>query len=314
MLKKKYFLIASLLLVFLLISAVSCNNKDVITGDWGWIGGTEGLFVSFVPDQPPVSVLSGGNEPFFITVQLENQGEYDIKADEVLTTVYGFDYKAFNIEQESKYLTEPIIGKKEEADIIIQGDQVQIDYEANYMDVLPYQQPFDISVNYCYRYQTRAGIQLCLKQTPRERTKETECIISNTELDFGSSAAPVQISAPSQRPTGKNEISVTFTISNVNAGSIYSSDFIKSGVCMDNRDYANKAYVVVNFASGDIPITCPKLSNSNSGEVKLIEGKTTITCNIDTTNVQSTAFEKPLSIAIDYAYKDSIIQAITIEK
>ena len=83
---------------------------------------------------------------------------------------------------------------------------------------------------------------------------------------------------------------------------------------MDNRDYANKAYVVVNFASGDIPITCPKLSNSNSGEVKLIEGKTTITCNIDTTNVQSTAFEKPLSIAIDYAYKDSIIQAITIEK
>lgn len=314
MLNKKYFLMSSLILVFLLVSSATCEKDTQVTGDWGWIGGTEGLLASFVPDQPPASVLSGGNEPFYITVQLENQGEYDVKPDEILSTVYGFDYKAFDIQEESKYLSEPLVGQKEEAGTIISGDISQLDYEANFLDILPYQQPFDVSVNYCYRYQTRAGIKLCLKQTPRERTTETECAVSNNELDFGASGAPVQISAPSQRPTGKNEVSVTFTVSNANAGSIYSSDFIKTGTCMDDRDYADKVYVAVNFASGDIPINCPKLSNGNSGEVKLIEGKTTITCSIDTTNEQATAFEKPLSIAIDYAYKDSITQPITIEK
>ncbi|MBS3159945.1 hypothetical protein J4436_04095 [Candidatus Woesearchaeota archaeon] len=312
---RKYIIYITFLLSMLFITAASCGgDRSSSETKFSWIGGTDGIIASFIPDSPPLSVLGGGVDPFTIDVQLENKGEYNIKPNEALVTLQGFDYTSFSISAPSQYITEGLIGKTEQGDVIVEGDQSSVSYEANYVGSSTFSQEFTITANYCYKYQTKTAAILCLKQIPKERTRETECAIENQQLQFGSSSAPVQITSFSQRSTGKNEISFTFKIENKGQGNIYKPKFVTKGECRDDKTYADEVFVRLNFESGNVPIKCAALDNANEGHIKLSQGLKQMSCSIDTTNLQTSAFEKSLSVTIEYTYKESASQSITIEK
>src|SRR3989344_5947315 len=150
------------------------------------------------------------------------------------------------------------------------------------------------------------------KKVTGEQT--AKCKIDNPKLLAGSSAAPVQITSLTQRPTGKNEISFIMTIENVGKGDVYPPSFIQQNTqCLEKTDTKNKLNVAVSFPDNRPSITCPALKNSNKGEVSLIQGKTTITCKIDTNQEQETTFTRSPTIELDYVYKNTISTKITVK-
>src|SRR3989338_4948843 len=77
--------------VFLLFIA-GCGSGDVATGapTTPFLGGTQGLEISFLEGSPPAEVTDGDTFDFQALVQLKNVGEHDIKKKDINVSLIGF--------------------------------------------------------------------------------------------------------------------------------------------------------------------------------------------------------------------------------
>ena len=311
---KKLYLV--LFLIFLLAFSGCASKKKQETSLGAFLGGTEGMSFLFVEEEPPETILDNSNQPFFITLQLKNEGEYSIKENEILTTLSGISYESFSITKASQRnqnsLEKGYLNKQ--TGEIIEGATDQISYEADYQEDLAYDLPFTISANVCYAYQTQAVAQLCLSKQPTRRPQKTDVCAITEEKEVGNSGAPVQITSFSQRAAGQNEVSVTFKVENNNKGETYNPNFINNiQDCVSDDREKNKVYIKVASEQA-IDISCPKLGGGKEGEVRLINDQTTVTCNIDTQGLaEATPFAGVMDILVDYTYKDNIATDLTVE-
>jgi len=309
------YLILGLLLSLLILAGCKKNDKEPQLKT-GFIGGKEGIVPALeVTSGKENEVLDAGLEDFQINVNLENKGEHTVKENEILATLIGIDYRSFSINPASLKNIEPVDKIRKEQEKKLSGGQTALSFPANFKDDIPVDQVYDLGVNVCSTYQTGATTNLCLRKEATRRGEQTaKCKIDNPKLLAGSSAAPVQITSLNQRPTGKNEISFIMTIENVGKGDVYPPSFIQQNAqCLEKTDTKNKLNVAVSFPDNRPSITCPALKNSNKGEVSLIQGKTTITCKIDTNQEQETTFTRSPTIELDYVYKNTISTKITVK-
>ena len=92
--------IIGVVLVSLLLTA--CSNQNNGNPDaTGFLGGTQGVQLSFGDNAPPSMIADGGDQPFPVIVKAENLGEEAIPRENATITLEGFSFSAFNISQDN---------------------------------------------------------------------------------------------------------------------------------------------------------------------------------------------------------------------
>ena len=314
-------IIAILTLVSILLLVAGCEGNTSTTSKGGYIGGNQGLIIQYALDSPPAKVLDADQETFSIALQLTNKGEYDIKAGEVIATLTGINYITYGITDSTLKNVAQIekVKKTAEGIVLDGGVSTDISYTAGYKEDLPVDQSETIVTNVCYRYQTEATTAMCLRKEVTGKGETSDSCKVGDALIAGNSGAPIQITQMTESIAGKNQVSLTMKIENVGTGVAYTPEGLLEGKCSETgtklKDYKNKVQVQVSFPTlPSAAVSCGKFKGTSSGTLDLVGGKTTtLSCTIDTTNLQETTFTSSPKVLVDYMYKESINQAIQIQ-
>jgi len=322
-LMKKIYVLFSLFVLLLFIGGCKTTGETKLMK--AFVGGSKGLDISFVEGEPPEKVADFNSEQFRITLLLKNEGELGIEDNNVRVTLSGIGQNQFGMTEEfgmteglTKTNTNFISGTEKRREEILDGGEDEITYTAIYMPDLKQDFTPTITANVCYVYGTRTLTNLCLRKDIARKEREGECVVDEYKT-IENSGAPIQVTSLSEMKGGTNTVRVIFNIENVGSGTVYEKGTFSSGDCSesnDNRDKENKLNVEIKPIGGvDIAnCECARLGGGSKGVVKLnIEGKAVITCVASTAGLQSTAFEAPLNINLDYDYKERISRKITVE-
>jgi hypothetical protein len=304
--KKTYFSIFFVISIVLFMGA-ACNNADTnLSG--AYVGGVSGLDLSFVESEPPAEVLDDNSEGFSISVLLKNIGEYDIGIGKIKTTLSGINIADFQIQDATKVSENLLDGVKKDGNDKIPGGEEQIIYDAKYKPDL--NQDFDtgIKASICYQYGTKTLTKLCLLKDPTRRATAGDVCNVKSEKIVQNSGAPVHIISLIETPSGKDSIRITFDVENIGSGIVYSRNAFDSGDCLNKEDGKDYVHVKV-LPTGNLRVQCAKLNNANEGDVRLMtDGKASVTCEIDTSNLQDLPYENPVNINLEYYYYNYITQ------
>lgn len=306
------FYVLFLVLLLSLSGAQGCPKEETEAVAGVYIGGVSGLDASFVPGEPPVEVLDNKQEAFYITLSVENFGEFTVPKGKVIATLSGinkddFGMKSLNIKSKSEIYGVSRIGTE-----VIEGgfEEMQFD-EAKYKPDLPADFTLQLRADVCYAYQTDSLTRLCLKKNPLQRREEDVCDVTSEFIVVDNSGAPLQISDVKSVGAGVDSVIFKFVVENMGAGVVY-EDNAFTDKCEFKQDKKDKVNVKVKSPSGKLDIKCGILSDKDYGVVRLIDGRKTVSCNIKTSGLQETAFEEPLEVVLNYFYKDSVGTGFTV--
>lgn len=305
-----------LLFVFLIVLAgcASLTRTQQPESEGAFVGGTQGLSMSFVEGEPPARVLDDGQEVFFITLMLRNEGEFTVPTGRIISSLSGISQDAFalkSLDAKSDFVLE---SKSKSRDATLPGGQEEISFgEAKYKPDLPADFPIDLRADICYDYQTEAVTSICLKKNVLARDElEDNCMIDNPSLKVENSGGPIQISNVNERPGGNNKVRVSFDVSNRGIGAVYEPNTFTSS-CGGNEDKKDTMFVEISSTSNKYKIACSRFGNTNRGLVRLVNGVKTVNCEVDTSGLQETSFTDFLIIKSTYMYRDAVSVPITIE-
>ncbi len=307
--KKSYVYI---LLIILAVFVSGCNgNTDDVPGK-SFVGGDDGLEISFIDDEPPERVLDNNAEQFFITVSLKNKGEHTIESGKAIVTLSGISKDQFQIDSLSKKNQNQMPGVVKERTSSLEGGLDDVTFTAKFKQDLNQDFIPSITANICYAYGTRALSNICLRRDIVRREQEGECVVDE-DKDIENSGAPIQIISLKERRAGSNEIKLIFEVQNKGTGKSFARTAFNNGVCGEDPTKEDFINVEVKPIS-KVSVRCDKFAGTASGVVRLnSEGKTTVSCDISTAGLQDNAFEEPLNINLDYIYKERISKQVTVE-
>lgn len=303
--KKRYFVF---LLVISILFIAGC--KDGGTSAGSFIGGDQGLELSFVVGEPPETVLDNHQDPFDITVLLKNKGEADIKRDDIIVTLQGISKDDFGVSSLSRKNIDALEGRERFGQEAIEVDETEVRFTSlNYLHDLNADFDVDIRADVCYEYSTKAVTSLCLKKDATKRKTQDACEVNNDAVAVDNSGAPIKVKSMRQRASGSNQIKFTFDIEKIAAGDIFEPGTFKDK-CEVDEDKKDRVLVEVTSA-GNLPITCSRLDGTRK-VVDLIGEKRTISCNVNTAGLQDTAFLRRIRLDLSYMFKDSKTTPLTI--
>jgi hypothetical protein len=301
------------LLFVLMLSLLGVEGcpEEKTSGDLGaYIGGTNGMDISFVDEEPPMQVLDQ-DDPFYITLLVENMGEYTIPSGKIIATLSGVSKEAFNINSLSIKSSSDLFGKTKIGEEVIEGGLEELQFsQAEHKYDLPADFSTQLRADVCYLYKTNSLAKLCLKKNPIQRNQDDVCFVTNENVEIENSGSPLQISDVKTR-AGSKSVTLTFVVENKGSGNVYEENSFSSN-CILKQDKKDKISVEIKTRTAKLPIQCGVLEDSNKGVVRLINDRKTISCNIMTTSLQDTAFEEPVEIILDFFYKEAIGKTFTV--
>jgi len=310
MMKKS--VIIAVLLVFLVMGCDQFRtSKATKTG--AFIGGTKGLDVGFAKDEPPAQVLDSGQQDFFITLVITNQGEFSIPNGGIIASLSGIAREALglsNLNARSNFILD---GSRKTATGTGAGGVEELQFgKATYKPDLPADFSLNLRADVCYDYETNAVATLCLRRNvlQRETTQEV-CDVNTQAPNLENSGAPMQVQNLQARGVALNKIRVSFDVVNAGGGLVYSINTF-SNFCGGNEDKKDNVLVGVTMPGSGARISCSRL-NGNAGTVRLVDNIKTITCDIDTSGLQETTFEDLLRINLKYTYRGAVTVPIQIK-
>ena len=129
---KKTILIAIILVSIFLVACTSGGTSKTTAS--GFIGGKEGLSTTLTIDSTSGGnkIFDNGVDPFKINVNLQNKGEHEVKESEVLITLDGVNFNAFQIRDPSQRSILPLSGLRKEAGKVTAPAQTIVEFDANY--------------------------------------------------------------------------------------------------------------------------------------------------------------------------------------
>lgn len=307
----------ALVLAFTLIFASGCGEQQE-TGNNPFIGGTTGLTLSFMENSPPAYVYDSGTSPFFIYVQLNNGGEWEVKKEDVIVRILGIDPSEFGVSSDD-LVRQPLddlmpTTKQSDTGEIIPGGMTLVEFpEMNYMGSAVSNLPtLNLAAKVCYLYGTNAVSQACVKKNPTD-TDDKICTIEGYKSTF-SSSAPVQVVNFHQSQVGKNRVGFSFMVQKSANGKIYEKN-TKCGY--DTTPRENRVWVEVSAPGWDA-IKCTGLQGGSSGTIWLppttssgTSAGMTITCTQEV--LATTDYTKPVSIKLMYDYEDVVLTTLEIK-
>ncbi len=284
-----------------LLAACSGQDQNNSLKD-PWIGGTDGVLISFEENAPQPEVFDGGDYPFGVVVKLKNEGEYDVPKENVKVTISGILASEFGKTEASliKRPDENILPKRKDAEGRVEdSDPVFVDFgDFTFNSSLVAQQPYTFRAEACYTYQTTANSVVCILEDNLDEAGL--CKVSEQKQIFNS-GAPLQIINFIESSRGKDKIAFTFTIQHKGNGRIYQQ---LSGCNSTTRNFEDIVWVEVDTGiSGAIECSGLREGTSSSGYVRLFSDNKPITC-AQTVNTNSD-YQKPVVIRMKYDYQDN---------
>ena len=288
------------------------TNEDVASGPF--VGGTNGLEIGFVSEEPPERVFDDNEEPFDVSVELENVGEFDIPSNGIIVTLSGIDPNAFGISPTTEKLKNSLNGKSEFNNEIFSGDIDEVNFrDAKYKHDLAADFETFIRADICYDYQTTAVTEVCVKKDVTDRDDDGICDVNKDNVEASNSGAPVQVTTVSTRSAGSNEIQLNFVIENQASGSVHPSGTF-TNICENNDDEEDRLDVEVRTATtGRYTVKCSQLGEKSSGEIKLVNNEKPIRCRITTSGAPDTPIEEQVVIELNYEYRNAIQTSLIVE-
>jgi hypothetical protein len=298
--KKLKLLLFLAVIAFLVMGQEGCDPNTPET-ESRFVGGREGLKVSFEEYRPPPFVQSGGLEDFYISLMLENMGEKYVEGKNVKVTISGPNTEAFGVSEkalEIRGIDQDIYNINQDAEgRIIRPSEVYVTFgPLNYKRPLDANFDFNIRADVCYSYGTEARANGCIVPDPTTPEKDAYCKVREIKT-IHNSGAPIQITKFEQLPAGQNRIKYIFSLEHVGSGRF----FLPSTMCENQRTTEYRIHFEIK---SDVPggLSCtPVMGGGQSGEVYMgRDGKIDITC------VQNVQYDRGLTdlleISLNYDY------------
>lgn len=323
----------------LILTGCTGQQKAGIPLATPFIGGTNGLLISFVREAPPDTITDDAKFPFGIALQLENAGEADVPFGAGYAEIVGINPVDFGLPTQA-YLTSPLLkegklsGAKKNFDgTVIPGMQnvVQFPFDPvkqismlKYVPNLYGTTNVNIRANVCYDYRTKTTTKICVKENLLAIEEKPPLCLVNEPKNPQNSGAPLHITGMSEAPIGEDKVQLTFTISHV--GNPTDSFFAVGTECDDSITNPQKYVVYINVTSdvNGARADCSGLEDPVEGPIRGAHGERyggfvrmyrgqprTVTCTLDLSNVEST-FEELFEVELFYRYMQSIEKPMLI--
>lgn len=314
-------LILGILMVMVL---AGCGNQsNTGTGSsTAFIGGTEGLVITFQEQNPPSEATDDGF-PFFAIVRLENKGEYQVNPNEVRVDLEGVLPSDFGVSEDQIRNKQPRLTlepkRRDPNGNIRDGSIESITFPSEDMSFIPKEFTGNVQVNFqanvCYKYGTNANGKICVLKDMINRDSKALCD-PNTGKASASSSSPVQITSFRQAVTGRDKTSFSFDVIHSGSGNIYKVDDGRPAAdCprgTGSLPLENLVLLKVS-AEGLNGITCDLSNQGTTGYVRLDNGRRTVTCNVDLTNQHNIDYEKVIDIKAEFNYRDVKDKAMLVK-
>ena len=317
--------------------ALGCGKKDSASSIEDVRAGTEGLSVSFVPNNPPdkVHVEKGAPTKFDIVLEIRNKGafpqpEEGNNAPEGQLYISGYDNKIIN----SLAVKEPQKGGTSVSliDINLQGrstinpnggqDIAAFEAAVNYdsMNVKTYEPIFLATL--CSYYRTVASPSVCIDPSPYSTISEKKvCTAHDTTL--ASQGAPLAVVQVNEEAfSTKTQFKIT--IKNVGGGDLISpiagdkcDPFGQNKLGRNDIDKVQLDYVKI---AGGRMLDCGPFADGTAkgktGIIRMINGEGSVVCELATSNYNNkqSAYTTPLLIQLGYVYRITTQRQVQLVK
>ncbi|HII29484.1 TPA: hypothetical protein HA317_00260 [Candidatus Woesearchaeota archaeon] len=287
---------AILLVLTLAIAALSftgCTSGETTTPGSPFVGGTNGILMSFLEGNPPAEVTDDKTYPFNVVVKVKNDGEANIRSSTLKITLSGFDPKEFGFsdggaEAITNTLKEELTATRKDVEgNTIEGSTVYMTFPPEDSGLPPFEYtgklsgntPFTIRADACYLYGTQANAKLCLKRNVLEPDKKGGvCKVTESKTVYNS-GGPVQVTSLKESVGGQGKVSITFTLEHKGNGKIYLAESTGYRVPGDSplcgkdekgrESVLKKDMIGVVIETGMEGLTCTGISPVPSGNVYL---------------------------------------------
>ena len=331
--KQKRDVILVVFSVILLFLVAGCKE----TGTGGtpttpFIGGTQGLQIGVLEGSPPDEVTDGNSFPFNVVISLKNLGEYDLKKDKVKVDLIGFLPSLFNTDattlNDLNPADDPTPKQRDAEGNIIEPVETLVTFpkpineakEFNYKSNIIGNTPFIFRADVCYRYQTKAVSEICALENMLVVAKDAICNPIGEKSVF-SSGSPIQVNSFRQSVAGKDKVQFSFDIVHSGQGNIFKPTNFTGNVencpkeLMSRRTAEDNINVIVKTGLADSKLNCigltPSATEAN-GNVRLVDGKRTITCTQDLSQSPG-EYKKSVDITLNFNYLDSAQKEILVK-
>jgi len=285
---KTKILISILLIVILMSSGCGLIRRAPTTEPKvvDYHKGTGGVEMNFVKNLPPKEIIEGSS--FAMSLELKNMGAYDIEDGRI--TISGFDRRFVTITPVDIYFS--MEGRQAG---FPEGGYEIVNFDAQTEGSLDIEKEVKIPFRAIatYRYQTEAGIDICINPNIYNFNKKTSPVCEPGEVKTsGGQGAPVVVTkvVESFTPSG-NTMKINFIISIANKG----EGNVVGSVLVNEVRLAN------------VPISCAQ----DSTELKEKE-ESNIICSAEISLDQG-AYISPLLVRLDYDYASKVDQIMEIK-
>ena len=302
--------IVVILLLLIFVLACKPTAKKEVKLESPYIGGSQGLSSEFF--QLRKDVFDGGNDPFEISVKLQNLGETPVKKEHVRVRISGINPAEFGKTEDQLSTGSPddIIEVRTGPTGTIQSPPTTVEFtNLNYKGQLAgASAQFPLRADICYLYRTEAVSKLCIRADLLNPRPGGICEVEGSKTLY-SSGAPVQISSFQEQTRAKDKVGFTFEVKNAATGSV----FERNSACdRTDRRKENRVYAIVN--TGLSGLTCTGLESTGKGAegfVTLYGGSKIVTCT--QTIVGRTDFEQLVNMEAIYDYEQTTQTSITVK-
>ena len=307
---KKSVLIVLLVLVLLFGCAVKKTTKE--QQPTFFRSGSQGLFLSFIPNLPPPKLFD--RDPFNVMIQVENKGTSPVGGPGDRLYLSGFDNSIITGINTYGEQIPPMDGR---GPYMPQGGLETVNFRGVIQSLtgkrIDKYQPM-ILVTACYNYETIDSEQVCIDPNPYAPTS-VQKVCTPMHVGTGSQGAPIAVTGVDvDAAPGKTRF--TITIRNVGGGDAFKmgGQYLDKcspynpGLGFDEVDYVQLADVSISGIS--IRPSCKPVDPS-TGHIRLSNGGATLFCEYEEPMGQS-PYLTPLNIILHYGYRQSIAKQVEI--
>jgi len=332
-LTKKFLIFMIFFVLLTLIS--SCRGKNVEKSIEELRTGTQGIILNFLPNNPPAMIhvdKSHDKNNFEVILELKNLGAFPqpetrIGGPKGKVYLSGYD-PAIITDVKAKDNSDDLERRALEGKSMINlngGSDLafftgRIDYEK--LNVERYD--LTLQATACYEYETIAGPTICIEPNPYSTIQEKKiCEVSDTQLS--GQGAPVAVTKIEEEAF-ERKTQFKITIKNVGNGDVLKVDAFEKcdpyGTKKLERDDIDKVYLQ-EVKIADNQLQCRPFATdpvtSTSGYIRLINGEGSIICELSKDiypnyERSKTAFTTPLTIRLNYFYKNTAQRNLQIKK
>tara|TARA_Y100000310_G_scaffold345600_1_gene467096 strand:- start:6740 stop:7657 length:918 start_codon:yes stop_codon:yes gene_type:complete len=299
-----------LLVVALAFLVAGCGEGEVAESEGPFIGGVDGVEISFKERSPLTEFNAGEDIP--VKVLLKNNGEFSIPSTLSFVRLYGVKHDSFGLPSSYQAVTGELRGA--EKGFLEEGGEQEVDFGAlNYNLDVRGKLDQTLRAKICYPYKTEARVLACVSSRRiSEAGTDEVCSVDGEKLGSGSvSKAPVQLTSFTESLLATDEIAFTLVFENSHTGNVFGVD----GSC-DDFDDTVKSIDHAGLITIDMDpdtVLCKFVGeDANVGVLDVGAGAKTLVCTMPVDSLVGSNYVEEITVNVDYKYVESASVDLTI--